>query len=124
MTTARRQRSRTPRSIWLRRLSPAMRRMVVDFVLRRKVELSLRVGHLARELDERLRRLRAVAVAVPGEHERARRDPRAEGEHLDRAVARIDHQLRLDRGAEVLGDEGAERAVVVGAEHDVQLRYP
>src|SRR6476619_5596322 len=85
---------------------------------------SLGVRHLAREGDERLSRRRAVTVAVPGEDERARRDPRAEREPLYRAVARIDDQLRLDRCAEVLGDQGSERAVVVGAEDHVQLRYP
>ena len=89
-----------------------MRRMVVDFVLRRKLVLR----DLAGELDERLGRLRAVAVAMPGEDERARRDPGAERQHLHGAVARVDDELRLDCDAEVLGHERAERAVVVGAE--------
>ena len=75
-----------------------------------------------RELGECVRRLRAVAVTVPDEHERARWDPGAEGERLHGAVARIDHELRLDRGAEILGDERAQRAVVVGTEDDVELR--
>src|ERR1700745_4157535 len=73
------------------------------------------------ELDEGLRRPRAVAVLVPGETERGWGDPRAEGEHLHPAVARIHDEPRLDRGAEILCDESAERAVVVGAEDDIQL---
>ena len=76
---------------------------------------------LAGQLDERLRRLRAISVPVPGEDECARRDPRAEREHLHGAVAGVDDEARLDRSAEILGDEGAERPVVVGAEDHVQL---
>ena len=97
--------------------------MVVDFVLRRKVGAYVTGFATSRASSTNAsRRLRAVAVPVPGEDERARRDPGAEREHLHGAVAWVDDELRLDRGAEILGDEGAERAVVVGAEDDVQLR--
>src|SRR5437868_5982619 len=75
----------------------------------------------AGEIDERLGGLRAIAIAVPGEDEGAGRDPRAEREHLHGAVAGVDDEAGLDRGAEILGDEGAERAVVVCAEDHVQL---
>ena len=75
MITARRQRSSTPRSIWLRRLSTVMRRMVVRFVLRRKVEPPRALATSRASSTNASRRLRAVAVAVPGEHDGAGRDP-------------------------------------------------
>ena len=60
---------------------------------------------------------------MPHDREVPRRDAGAEGERDESRVARVDDELWHDRDAEPFGDEAGERAVVVAAEDDVQVRH-